>query len=127
MNKSGFTFLETVITIAVLALLGGLAAIQYFDYAAFSRDNTRKSAINSMYYALEEVYYESRGYYPETISPSILPTVDESPWTDPSGIAFGETGCDYFYEPANCSQGRCRSYKLTAKLEKESEYLKTSE
>ncbi len=88
------------------------------------RDDKRKTAINAMYYALEEGFYTQNGYYPESISEENLTVIDPNLFTDPSGIVLGKTGCSYIYDVANCTDGKCKEYTLRAFLEKEDDYIK---
>ena len=88
------------------------------------RDEQRKETINAMYYALEEGFYASNGYYPEEISEENLKVMDPELFTDPYGLNLGTEGSTYSYEPANCDNGKGKEYTLRATLEKEDEYIK---
>lgn len=123
-TKNGFTVLEIVIVSVFASLLLIFFFIQKSNIDAMNRDESRKIAINAMYYALEEGFYEQHKYYPETISEENLPFIDPALWTDPSGINLGSEGSSYSYEPANCLNGKCKEYALKANLEKESTYVK---
>ncbi|MBR0488571.1 type II secretion system protein [Candidatus Saccharibacteria bacterium] len=125
-TSAKFTPLELVIVLVFIALVATFFLIQKSDLDAFSRDNTRKTAINAFYYALTEDYYPSHNYYPETITKDILPTVSPDLWTDPSGLELGTPGCSYIYIPAGCTDGRCTEFILKATLEKEPAYVKPS-
>ena len=57
-NKSGFTILELIIVIAFASLAVVLFFLQKVNVDAMNRDKERKTAINAMYYALEEGYYQ---------------------------------------------------------------------
>lgn len=123
-TKSGFTIIELVIVIAFVAFALGLFFIQKINVDAMNRDKHRKIAINAMYYALEEGFFEKNGYYPETISEKNLTVIDPQLFTDPSGVVLGEPGCSYIYEAANCVDGQCKEYTLRATLEKEEDFIK---
>lgn len=123
-NKTGFTIIELAIVLVFSALLVILFFIQKSNTDAMHRDEQRKEAINAMYYALEEGFYPANGYYPETISEENLKVMDPQLFTDPFGINLGLDGSTYYYEPANCDNGKCKEYTLRAKLEKEDEYIK---
>ena len=123
-NKHGFTILELVIVIAFASLALILFFLQKINIEAMERDDDRKTAINAMYYALEEGFYPANGYYPETISPEVLPVIDPNLFTDPFGNNLGKSGSTYTYEAANCEDGRCKEYTLRAILEKEEDYIK---
>jgi len=123
-NKSGFTILELVVVILFASVALILFFIQKANVDAMNRDDNRKTAINAMYYALEEGFYAENGYYPETISEKNLTVIDPALFTDPTGINLGEEGCSYTYDPANCEDGKCKEYVLRATLEKEDVYIK---
>lgn len=124
-EKKGFTLIELMIVGAFAALLVVLFFIQKANVDAMDRDNDRKTAINAMYYALEEYYYPKYGYYPSEISDSVLPVVDPQLFTDPAGTNIGIDGSSYSYEAANCNaENQCREYILRAQLEKEDIYIK---
>ena len=123
-TKKGFTVLEIIIVSIFACLLFIIFFIQKSNLDAFNRDNTRKTAINAMYYALEESFYKDNGYYPESISEENIKVIDPSLWTDPLGFNLGNPDGSYFYEPANCKNGKCKEYTLKAILEKEDTYIK---
>ena len=123
-RERGFTILELVVVIFFASLLLVLFFLQKLNLDAMHRDEQRKEAINAMYYALEEGFHAKNGYYPEKISEENLKVMDPSLFTDPSGINLGKEDSDYIYEPANCSNGKCKEYTLKAKLEKEDTYIK---
>ena len=123
-KKQGFTILEIIIVGVVTALLLILFFVQKSNIDAMDRDEKRKTAINAMYYALEEGFYKEHNYYPETISEDNLKVVDPSLWTDPSGFNLGDPDSSYSYEPANCKDGKCKEYTLKSTLEKEDTYIK---
>jgi len=125
-KKSGFTILEIIIVAVFASLLLIFFFMQKQNLDAMSRDESRKTAINAMYYALEESFYPSHGYYPETISEENLPVMDPALFTDPFGHNLGSEQSSYSYTPANCTNGKCKEYILRATLEKEDLYLKSS-
>ena len=57
-NKSGFTILELAIVIAVAGFALAIGFVQKMNVDAMNRDKDRKIAINAMYYALEESFFE---------------------------------------------------------------------
>ena len=122
--KKGFTVLEIIIVGVFATLLVILFFVQKANLDAIKRDENRKTAINAMYYALEEDFYAKNKYYPETISEENIKVIDPALWTDPSGINLGDAASSYSYTPAKCTDGKCKEYVLKAKLEKEDEYIK---
>lgn len=125
-RQQGFTVLELLVAIVFLTFAGTLFYIQKHDLEVADRDATRKTAINAMYYNLEEVYYAANGSYPKTISADNLKAMDPDLFTDPNGNAVGSQDSNYRYEPANCDGETCKSYTLRADLEKESDFVKAS-
>ena len=122
--KTGFTILEIIIVATFATLLLVLFFVQKSNIDAMDRDDDRKTAINAMYYALEEGYYPEHGYYPESISEENIKMIDPALWTDPLGFNLGDPLSSYSYEPANCTDGKCKEYVLKADLEKEDAYFK---
>ncbi len=125
-TKKGFTILEIIIVAVFASLLFILFFVQKSNLDAMQRDDSRKTAINAMYYALEEYFYPANGYYPESISETNLPVIDPALWTDPLGYNLGDSLSSYAYTPANCENGQCKEYILKAELEKEDPYTKTN-
>ena len=107
-SKKGFTILEIIVVAVFATLLLVLFFIQKSNIDAMERDEDRKTAINAMYYALEESFYKENGYYPETISEENIKVIDPELWTDPFGINLGDPLSTYSYEPANCKDGKCK-------------------
>lgn len=124
MRKQGFTILELVIVATFAGLLFLLFFIQKNNLDALARDEDRKTAINAMYYALEESFYKDHKYYPETISEDNITVIDPALWTDPDGHNLGDPKSSYSYQPGNCDNGKCKEYILRAELEKENPYIK---
>ncbi|MBQ3294415.1 type II secretion system protein [Candidatus Saccharibacteria bacterium] len=122
--KKAFTVPELLVVCAFAALLLILFFIQKANVDAMSRDEKRKTAINAMYYALEEGFYAKNEYYPEEITESVLPVIDPELFTDPDGFYINTDYGSYSYEATNCKDGKCKSYTLRAELEKEDTYIK---
>ena len=89
-QQSGFTVIELVFVGAVLAVAGVLAYIQMNNLGITSDDLQRKTAVNAMYYALEEVYYKENQSYPATLTTESIPSVDPALFTDPDGFILGK-------------------------------------
>ena len=123
-EKKGFTILEIIVVGVFVTLLLILFFVQKSNIDAMDRDEDRKTAINAMYYALEESFYKDNKYYPESISEKNIKVIDPALWTDPSGFNLGDPLSSYSYEPAHCKEGKCKEYILKAKLEKEDDYIK---
>jgi type II secretory pathway pseudopilin PulG len=127
MNRTsrGFTVVEVLIVVSVLIFASILFFVQKNNLEVAARDSQRKTAINAMYYSLEEVYFKQNGHYPRTINETVLPSIEPSLFTDTNGVKIGESDSEYRYEPTNCTEDRCAEYTLRALLENEADYVKT--
>lgn len=125
-RESGFTVIELIAIIVFLGVVATLLLIQKGNLEATRRDNQRKTAINAMYYNLEEVFYEKNGYYPARIDSKTLRAMDPALFTDPDGVKMGEQGTTYRYNSTDCDDEKCKSYTLRADLEREADYVKES-
>ena len=126
-KKNGFTVIEIILCIAFVAIFVVLFFLQKVNTEAMSRDEQRKSAINAMYYALEEGYYVENEGYPENIeNAETLRWIEPDLFTDPTGLTLWQEDSNYTYESSDCENGKCKSYTLRAKMEKEADYIKTS-
>lgn len=127
MNKVlGLTLLELTLLAVATVILASLASRQIENFRSSENDELRKSAINAMYYNLEEVYYSKNIYYPSSIDENVLTAMDPELFIDPDGAKLGEPGSDYRYDAIDCEADRCKSYRLVARLEKEADYVKRS-
>lgn len=122
----GFTVIELIVIILFVAAAGVLLIIQNNNLAAVQRDDQRKTAINAMYYNLEEVAYQQNEQYPKQISSEALPAMDPQLLTDPNDHQIGDSQSDYRYQPIDCDQTGCAGYTLRADLEKEADFVKTN-
>ena len=125
-TSKGFTVIELIFVIVLLGAASVLFFIQHNNLEVAGRDETRKTAINAMYYSIEEVYFKNHNYYPRTIDSSVLPSVDPALFTDPNGVKIGEAKSNYRYEPYNCNGDQCKNYTLRTTLENEDDYVKTN-
>jgi len=125
-SQRGFTVLELIIVIVFLIAAGTIFYVQKRDLEVQLRDSTRKTAINAMYYNLEDVYYQANKAYPEKLTADQLKGLDPEVLKDPEGVAVGGQNSHYRYETKDCNAGKCASYTLTADLEHEADYVKTS-
>lgn len=123
----GFTVIELLVAIVFLGAASVILFTQRQALMTTQRDDTRKVAINAMYYSLEEVFHAKNGYYPNKIDDTNLSSMDPTLFTDPDGDAINTSASDYRYEPTNCDiNGKCKSYTLRGLLEKEADYVKKS-
>jgi Tfp pilus assembly protein PilE len=125
-SQRGFTVLELIIAIVFVLVAGTIFYVQKRDLEVQVRDSARKTAINAVYYNLEDVYYAANHAYPQKLTSDQLKGLDPSLLKDPEGVAVGEQNSDYSYDPKDCTDGKCKSYTLRANLEHEADYAKTS-
>ncbi|MFZ1360610.1 MAG: type II secretion system protein [Candidatus Saccharimonadales bacterium] len=146
-RSAGFTIIELFVVIVILIAASLLFFYQKNSLEVARLDERRKTAINALYYNLEEVYYPKHQAYPQELTPAVLPAVDPELLTDTNGITLGEkldlsnldddtkqllesAGThlsEYRYEPINCDNaGKCKQYILRVALAKEGEYVKKS-
>lgn len=126
MKQRGFTVIELLVAIVILAGIGTLIFIQKSQYESMDRDEQRRTAINAMYYNLEDVFFFKNKYYPQSITDKNLTAMDNALLKDPNGIVIGSSGSSYHYEPVDCENDRCTSYTLRANLENEEDFVKKS-
>lgn len=125
-RTSGFTVLELIVVIVFVLILGTVFYVQKRDLQVGKRDAQRKTAINAIYYNLEDVYYPTHKGYPQTLAADQLPGLDPDQLKDPNGVTVGDQKAQYRYEPKDCKDHLCKSYKLTASMEHEADYIKQS-
>lgn len=125
-HTQGFTVIEVIVVTLFLAAATTVLFIQKQNLAATHRDDQRKTAINAMYYSLEEVYFAKNKSYPSEITDKTLSAIDPALLTDPSQVKIGDKESDYRYEGVNCNNNACKGYTLRADLEKEADFVKTS-
>ena len=127
MKQRGFTVIELLVVLVILIVGAWLFFSEQDNVNAVQRDSARKVAINAMYYNLEEVYYPQHNYYPQHIDSKTLRAMDPALFTDPTGVALGESDSDYRYDATGCTtDGHCTGYTLRSIMERESDYAKTN-
>lgn len=125
--RAGFTVIEVLVVLLFLIIALAIFLTQKASVDSAVRDSERKSAVNAIYYNLEEVYYKKTGYYPEFIDNSTLTALDPDLLTDPNGNVIGSPNSTIIYESNSCSlDGKCQGYSLRAELENEAEYRKSN-
>lgn len=125
-RSHGFTVIELLVIVLILGAASVLFFIQKSNVEVAARDGQRKTAINAMYYGLEEVFYKANKFYPSSLSETNLPSVDPALFTDPDGAKIGTSESDYRYEGINCADEKCKSYTLRTTLENEADFIRDS-
>lgn len=141
-SQSGFTIIELLIVIAIIAILAGLVLNNFQGAQAKARDTQRVTDINNLHSKLEEKYNED-SFYPETINVATLttqfPGIDAGSAKDPRGTDIanqtavaaatnlngtspgsGGGSANYHYTPYGCSGGQCTGYQLKTGIERSS-------
>ena len=107
-RHQGFTIVELLIVITILALLTALAATSYLAAAVRSRDSARKASVNTIASAVE-TYYSSQQKFPgdayvpvqhlvpTTATMHICETYDK--FLTPASIGIEDIFPYYFYKP----------------------------
>jgi len=107
-NEGGFTIVELLVVIVVIAILVALTLPNIFGLQRRERDETRKSDVRSIQKALEG-YYQKSNAYPANLD-SLVPDYLQAIPNNPQGDAYSYTG-------AECKQNKCQTYTLSADLE----------
>ena len=88
--QRGFTIIELIVVSVLLALTAALVFFQINSIRVADQNTQRKTAINAMYFSLEEVYYKQHGSYPAKITSATLASVDPALFVDPDGFTLGK-------------------------------------
>ncbi len=108
-NQGGFTIVELLVVIVVIAILVALTLPNLFGLQRRARDDDRKNDLKNVQSALE-TYFNDNNVYPATTAPLVPDYINEIP-TDPKGPAY-----TYTPAPGSCTTA-CSSYVLKAHLE----------
>lgn len=127
-RDSGFTVIELIAVTLLIAAASILFFVQKNNVQIAARDEVRKTAINAIYYNLEEVFYAKNQFYPPILEAKDLPAMDPELLKDTNGTEINddEAYSEYQYEPENCENDKCKSYTLRVALQNENEYVKKS-
>jgi type IV pilus assembly protein PilE len=74
-HQSGFTLMELMIVVAIIAILSAIAIPQYQAYITRSKLTEATSNLSSVRAAMEQYYQDNRAY----VCPSATPTTPPSP------------------------------------------------
>lgn len=89
-HQKGFTVVELIVVVCIVIAAGVITYLQISNLRISEQNTQRKTAINAMYYALEEVYFKNNQAYPTLLKSSTLPSVDPELFTDPDGFTLGK-------------------------------------
>lgn len=125
--QEGFTVAETFVAVTAAIAVAFLVYGQWQYAGASHRDSDRKTAVNTMHYYLEEVYFKQYKSYPAFVDASVFNSVNEDFIKDPSGHAIGEPASDFHYHASGCTVNACQRYELRTSLEKEDDFVRTNQ
>ena len=83
--QQGFTIIELLIVIAIIAILAGLVLNNFQGAQAKARDTQRVTRINAIHSKLEEFYNEGNGYPAAAQTTTNFPGIDTNAVKDPRG------------------------------------------
>jgi len=149
-DTKGFTIIELLIVIAVIAILAGIVAVAYSHVTDKARDTTRQNNITEIQSQLE-IFYANNNYYPSldnlndsTWLSANMKGLDSAIFSDPldtsnttleAGSGTPKTAQKgdkkYAYDATGCTtdsdgNDECTGYTLSAYLESGSTYTKKS-
>lgn len=82
--QKGFTIIELLIVIAIIAILAGLVLNNFQGAQAKARDTQRVTRVNAIHSKLEE-YFNEANSYPSALALTNFPGIDAKATTDPRG------------------------------------------
>jgi len=87
-TQEGFTLIELIVVMAIVALLAGIAAPRYFHSVEHAREHSLKTSLRVMRDAIDH-FAADRGRYPETLDELVqaryLRALPEDPFTGSAG------------------------------------------
>ena len=89
--QKGFTIIELLIVIAIIAILAGLVLNNFQGAQAKARDTQRVTRINAIHSKLEEFYNEGNGYPAAAQTTANFPGIDANAVKDPRGGTLTST------------------------------------
>ncbi|MBI4101044.1 prepilin-type N-terminal cleavage/methylation domain-containing protein [Candidatus Microgenomates bacterium] len=115
-SERGFTIVELLVVIVVIAILVALTLPNLFGLQRRARDDDRKNDLKNLQSALE-TYYNDNNSYVDSTDDLVAQYIDAVP-TDPNGGAY-----TYTPAPGGCTTAgdNCTSYTLSADLENDND------
>jgi type IV pilus assembly protein PilE len=111
-DLAGFTLIEVMITVAVVAILAAVALPNYFDYVTRSRLVEAKTSLVDMRTRLEQYFLDNRAY-PKSKDKCV--TADKTPASDEIRLppdAISDSKNKYF--KVECTTMTTTTYTVTA-------------
>ncbi|MFA5764230.1 MAG: type II secretion system protein [Candidatus Paceibacterota bacterium] len=129
MKKQGFTTIEFLVVLAIIAILSAIVYSSFSKSKEQSRDQQRVSDISTIQLALE-TYYNQNHQYPTNISnfvPQYLPSFPAGPSGGPNGPG-DSSRYGYNYVPITIfgsASTVCTTYHLWTTFEATNQYLQS--
>ena len=95
-NKKGFTLVELMIVITVIAILATIGVMSFTRVQKQARDTKRKGDLRALYTALQAYYTENQFSYPASLS-ALTPTFIPNIPTDPAQYSYVYNQATYSY------------------------------
>jgi type IV pilus assembly protein PilE len=84
-SATGFTLIEVMITVAIVAILAAVAIPSYTDYITRSKIQEATSSLLSMRTKLEQYYQDNRTFFGACVAGTVAPP--------PAGLKYFTVGC----------------------------------
>ncbi len=122
-KSKGFTLIEIIVVIGIMAVLTAIIYSSFDSSRATSRDQKRVSDISAIQLALEQ-YFQQNGVYPMQLA-SLVPTYIAAIPTPPtnSESSYQENYFPMAKVPGPDNSHSCVSYQLWTKFELNNSYL----
>ena len=82
--RQGFTLLEILVVIGIIAVLAGMGAVSYSTAQKKARDAKRKVDLGAIKNAMEQYYMLCNGLYPQTEGGKVPGTIRANPAVEPA-------------------------------------------
>ncbi len=117
MLRKGFTYLELMISISIIAILASAALYMYTNAQSDSRDSRRKSDLAQIQLALE-AYKADYNTYPESSLTGLTyyNYIEKIP-TDPGSFSYSYVGMNTESGLNTSCTTDCQTYRLMARVE----------
>ncbi len=131
MKRKGFTLIEILIVISIMAMFTAMIYSSFDKSKAKSRDQKRVSDISTIQLALEQ-YFNKHGIYPINLDDLVTPPSPDKPYLsempkDPiTNKKYNDptsTNSGYFPITRSSSSANCTYYHLWATFEQNNQYV----
>lgn len=90
LGKSGFTLLELLVVVIIVAILAGVAIPQYRKAIEGSRETDAQNVLASIFTG-ELAYYQEKGTFTTTLTDLVVSVPVMKDWSAPAGTSSGLT------------------------------------